>query len=75
MEMTMGDIPDSLDELRRLAEGRAQGLDAMVDTSDHDLSDAGMRAVHELRVHKIELEMQNEQLRSVRDALEIARDS
>jgi PAS domain S-box-containing protein len=68
--MTESDTDHSAATLRRLAEKRAQRL----------LADAGAfspeetrRVLHELRVHQIELEIQNEELRRVQAELETAR--
>ncbi len=56
------------DELRRRAEQRLaeDGAGTPVDMADLQ------RLVHELRVHQIELELQNEELRLMRDAAEAA---
>ncbi len=51
--------PDAADELRGRAEERLDGLSAAAMSAPEDLA----AAVHELRVHQIELEMQNEELR------------
>jgi PAS domain S-box-containing protein len=59
------------DELRRAAERRL-GRDATTDTAPPDGSQANL--LHELQVHQAELELQNEELRSARGALEAARD-
>ena len=66
--------PDRRDELRRRAEADLVGRPA----DDPELSalppvDTG-RLVHELRVHQIELEMQNEELRRAQEELQTARD-
>ena len=51
---------------RRKAESLRRELQAMS-------PDVMRRTIHELRVHQIELEMQNEELRQVQDKLEVAR--
>jgi len=51
--------PLSAGELRRQAEERLDGLSAASPSAPEELA----AAVHELRVHQIELEMQNEELR------------
>jgi PAS domain S-box-containing protein len=61
----------TLGDLRRQAEmvlrSRKRGLEA---PSIQELKDL----VHELEVHQVELELQNEELRQTQDALELARD-
>lgn len=56
------------DELRRLAEERLAEDAAGTPVDVADLQ----RLVHELRVHQIELELQNEELRLLKDAAEAA---
>jgi len=58
--------PRSADELRRRSEERLDGLAAAAP------EDAA--AVHELRVHQIELEMQNEELRRAHFELDAQRE-
>ncbi|HEY5433870.1 MAG TPA: PAS domain S-box protein, partial [Candidatus Limnocylindrales bacterium] len=55
-------------ELRRLAEEAAAAGGA--DPAESEAPDELRRTVHELRVHQIELEMQNEELRSTQAQLE-----
>jgi PAS domain S-box-containing protein len=63
--------PNDLGELRRRAEAawRERGSDA-----DKLLADNVSALVHELEVHQIQLEMQNEELRRAQEELEAARD-
>jgi PAS domain S-box-containing protein len=63
--------PASFKKLRRQAEKRL--LDRDVDLSDMPLADIN-ELIHELEVHHIELEMQNEELRQAQLDLEAARD-
>ncbi len=61
-------------ELRRLAEARARGTDQLAPDQLEGLSpEATRQMLHELRVHQIELEMQNEELRRAQIELEVAR--
>ncbi len=56
--------PDAADELRRAAEERIDGPSAEAAASPSlPIPEDLIAAVHELRVHQIELEMQNEELR------------
>jgi PAS domain S-box-containing protein len=58
------------DDLRKRAEDAARMPDIV-----HALSpDAVQHTLHELRVHQIELEMQNEELRRAQDDLEVSRE-
>ena len=64
--------PDPL--LRRQAEERAGAAAALLPEDAEVLSPQAMqRVLHELRVHQIELEMQNEELRRTQGELEAAR--
>ncbi len=68
-------VPEQADELRQRAEALARGN---ADWSLENLevmppSEAIRRTFHELRVHQIELEMQNEELRRSQVELEAAR--
>ena len=56
------------DDLRRRAEGRARG-----ETRPAESPTDPAQALHELRVHQIELEMQNDELRRTETALEASR--
>jgi PAS domain S-box-containing protein len=63
--------PDDLTDLRRLAEASIRAGEAL---PEEPLSSADMkRLIHELRVHQIELEMQNEELRRTQNELEASR--
>jgi PAS domain S-box-containing protein len=63
--------PASFNKLRRQAEKRL--LERAVDLSDMPLEDID-ELIHELEVHQIELEIQNEELRHAQLGLETARD-
>jgi PAS domain S-box-containing protein len=63
--------PNSFQKLRRLAEKRL--LDRDTDLSNMPSDDIN-ELIHELEVHQIELEMQNEELRQSQLELEAARD-
>ncbi len=64
----MSDYPDP-QELRRRAERRLRANEPEVDALRSPLEVE--RMLHELQVHQIELEMQNEELRYVRDQSEV----
>ena len=66
--------PVSTEELRRQAEERLAALSAQAAAVAAPAPDELAAAVHELRVHQIELEMQNEELRRAQleaDALRV----
>ncbi len=57
--------------LRRLAEHKLRV--SGIDEADPDYPEEARRLLHELRVHQIELEMQNAELRRAQDDLEASR--
>jgi len=61
-------ISDDPAELRRRAEMRLSGKQTKASPNRTDADSE--RQVHELEVHQIELEMQNEELREAREAME-----
>jgi PAS domain S-box-containing protein len=70
MKTEKNKMPEEISELRKRAERKAaQSLEII----DAMLPDEGKRILHELRVHQIELEMQNEELRTSQMELEAAR--
>ena len=69
-KMKINSKPASFEKLRRQAEKRL--LERNVDLTDMPLGDIN-ELVHELEVHQIELEMQNEELRQAQLDLEAAR--
>lgn len=68
---TIMDAPTAAEQLRRRAEALLAELAA---AGDSPVSEGIVDAVHELSVHQIELEMQNEELRSARLELEVQRE-
>jgi len=66
---------DSVQALRRRAEAlAAEKAGGMPENADVLSPDSARRALHELRVHQIELEMQNEELRRTQQELEASRE-
>ncbi len=76
MKRKGSDIPSLFDDLRRRAEARLhlEGIDPKGPTGKEPTAEELRRALHELRTHQIEIEMQNEELREAQDALVKARD-
>jgi diguanylate cyclase (GGDEF)-like protein/PAS domain S-box-containing protein len=73
-EPATNETADSAPTLRQRAEARLQGLGVeAADGLEDWLPAAGRRALHELRVHQIELEMQNEELRQAQLVLDALR--
>ena len=64
----MSDAPEEFSELRRRAEQRLDPSGTPQRQTAEEVE--GARLVYELRVHQIELEMQNEELRRARDQVE-----
>ena len=64
----MSDAPEEFSELRRRAEQRLDPSGTPRRQTAEEVE--GARLVYELRVHQIELEMQNEELRRARDQVE-----
>ena len=65
--------PDDLSDLRRRAEKALDSL-PVSSSSDSPELDEIRCLLHELNVHKIELEMQNDELRTVQESLQSSRD-
>ena len=66
--------PASSSELRKRAEARARKNEALLPENLAQLSpEAARQLVHDLRVHEIELEMQNEELRRAQAELDATR--
>ena len=65
-------VRNEADELRRGAEERLDRLSDVADSASPALEDVAA-IVHELRVHQIELEMQNQELRRAQLELEASR--
>jgi two-component system, cell cycle sensor histidine kinase and response regulator CckA len=72
--MKNDNLDNNLSELRQHAEEKVKeqgkGFAELTEMSHEEIC----RTVHELRVHQIELEMQNEELRGLRNEVEAARD-
>ncbi|MBI5583288.1 MAG: response regulator [Deltaproteobacteria bacterium] len=73
--MTDDEIPSGVaDDMRRRAEEVARSREERLpETPEAPSPEAAQRLLHELRVHQVELEMQNEELRRVQEQLEISR--
>jgi signal transduction histidine kinase/CheY-like chemotaxis protein len=72
--MDHGSLPDDGAELRKRAEEIAREKAAQVPDDLLTMTSEEMRRIlHELRVHQIELEMQNEELRSAQASLDASR--
>ena len=65
--------PDPQEALRRRAEQLAAACDAPAPEAGELSPEAALQTLHELRVHQIELEMQNEELRRAQEELEASR--
>jgi PAS domain S-box-containing protein len=74
MPTPQSSVDDAL-ALRRLAEARWRGSAArLTAVSSNQTAQDTEHLIHELQVHQIELELQNEELRHAQQALEIARE-
>jgi two-component system, cell cycle sensor histidine kinase and response regulator CckA len=73
-DSTPGPEADSGQALRKRAEALAgESAGGMPEDLEVLSPEAARRALHELRVHQIELEMQNEELRRTQEELEVSR--
>jgi diguanylate cyclase (GGDEF)-like protein/PAS domain S-box-containing protein len=71
--MQTNHAPPKAHALRQHAEAMLEKQMAASDGAEDHLPDGVLRTLHELRVHQIELEMQNDELRRVQDTLETSR--
>lgn len=65
-----GNLNEKSESLRKRAEESLRGKVAYVENISGPLSDDVRKLLHELQVYQIELEMQNEELRTAQIALE-----
>ncbi len=70
-----GNLNEKSESLRKRAEESLRGKVAYVENISGPLSDDVRKLLHELQVYQIELEMQNEELRTAQIALEESKDN